>query len=515
VLSPVLDNGFVDYDDDTHVTANPQVLRGLTLDGALRALTATDTANWFPLTRLSHMADVSLYGLDPRGHHLTSLLLHAANTALLFLVLRSYTGALWRPALAAALFGLHPLHVEPVAWAAERKELLAFFFVALTLAAYRRHAARPGPARLAVVALLLALALMAKPVAVTVPVLLLLLDWWPLARLRGPSALPALARLAVEKAPLAALSAACGALTLLAQSRSGATTMTDLPFAVRASNAVVSYARYLGKTVWPDRLSFFYPHPEALWPAGTAGAALLLAAAVSLAAWRARRLQPWVGAGWLWYLAALLPMIGLVQAGWQAMADRYAYLPLVGVFVATVWAAAALAAGRGRACRAALAALSVGVLAALGLQARAQAAVWRSSATLYGHAVAIDPDNWLARQNLGSALVAAGNAAAALPHLEAAVRLRPRHANAWYNLGGARYALRDYGAAVAAFERAVSLEAGYADGWVNLGAAYFSLGRLAESAAASERALALDPGLEPAARNRDAARKLLEAMRRR
>lgn len=514
VLSPVLRNGFLDYDDDVYVTANPQVRQGLTLDTARWALTSTEAANWFPLTRLSHLADVSLHGLDPRGHHLTSLAIHAANAGLLLLVLRAFTGALWPAALAAALFGLHPLHVEPVAWIAERKEVLAVLVGFLTLDAYRRYVSRPGIGRMVPVAVLFALALAAKPVVVTLPCAMLLLDLWPLGRVRGPAPLRALGRLVAEKVPLFALAAAGSWLTLLAQAGSGATAMTTVPFAVRAANAAVSYARYLGKTLWPARLSFFYPHPESFWPAWALSGAVLLLVAGCLLAWRERRRRPWLGVGWLWFLGTLVPMLGLVQAGWQALSDRYTYLPLVGIFVAASWAAAELA-GRGRGWRVAVAAAAAALLAAASVQARAQAAVWRDPRTLYAHAVALDGENWLARQNLGSALVETGEAAAALPHLEAAVRLRPRHANAWYNLGGAHYALKRYTAALEDYKRAVALDPGFADAWANLGATYYSIGNLAESLVASERALALNPLQAAARRNRDLARKIFEATLRR
>ncbi len=514
VLSPVLANEFLDYDDDVYVTENPQVRRGLSLAGARWALTSTEAANWFPLTRLSHQADVAWHGLDPRGHHLTNLALHAANSALLFALLRALTGALWPSLFAAALFGLHPLHVEPVAWVAERKELLALLLGLLTLVAYRRYASRPGPGRLVPVALLLALALMAKPVVVTLPFVMLLLDYWPLGRLRGPGGARVLGRLVAEKLPLLALAAAASWLTLLAQGRSGATAMTAVAFPVRAVNAVVSCARYLGKTVWPARLSFFYPHPDGFWPAGAALGALALLVAVSVLAWRERRRRPWLGTGWLWYLGTLVPMLGLVQAGWQAMADRYAYLPLIGIFTAAAWAGSQLAAsGRGR--RLAVAAAGIAALAACAVLARAQAAVWHDSESLYAHAVAVDGDNWLARQNLGSRLIEAGKPAAALPHLEAAVRLRPGHAKAWYNLGGALYALGRHPEAIKVYEQTVALDPGYADAWANLGASHYALGNLGEALAASDRALALRPGHPAATRNREAAGRLFDAARRR
>jgi tetratricopeptide (TPR) repeat protein len=514
VFAQALRNQFLNYDDDVYVTGSAQVRRGLTAEGLRWALTSLDAANWFPLTRVSHMADMTLFGLDPRGHHLTSVALHAANTALLFLVLRAFTGALWAPALAAALFGVHPLHVEPVAWLSERKELVAFFFGVLTLGAYRAYAARPGAWRMAGVAALFAAALAGKAVVVTLPFVLLLLDLWPLGRVRRAAAARSLGRLALEKAPLFALAAVGCLLALRAQQRVGATVMRVAPLLARAANAAVSYARYLGKTLWPAELSFFYPYPEGSWPAWAVGGSLALLAAVSWAAWRERARRPWLGVGWLWYLGTFVPMIGLVQVGWQAMADRYTYLPLVGVFVAAACAAAELGA-RGRARAAAVAATGVLVLAALAVRSSAQVAVWRDSRSVYAHAAALDPDNWLARQNLGTVLCDAGEFDAALPHLLAAVRLRPQHANAWYNLGGAYYGRREYAAAIAAYERSVALDPHVPDAWGNLGASYLSAGQLEKSLAASEKALGVNPRHAAALQNRDTAARLLKARARR
>jgi tetratricopeptide (TPR) repeat protein len=428
-FAPVLGNGFVDFDDGDYVVRNRHVLDGLTPAGLRWALTSQDAGNWHPLTWVSHMADVQLYGLDARGHHLTSLLLHAASAALFFLLLRAATGALWPSALAAALFALHPLRVESVAWAAERKDVLAVFLWMLTSLAYLRYARRPRASRYAAVAGLFALALMAKPVVVTLPLALLLLDFWPLGRWRPGD--PArgwrqAGLLVLEKLPLLALTAAASALTLRAQVAAGA--MSDAAvntLGVRVASALLAYVRYLGKAFWPQGLSPFYPfamhrEPTAL----VAGAALALAVltALALAAWRRR---PWLAFGWLWYLGTLVPMTGIVQAGSQALADRYTYVPLAGFGVALAWGAAALV-GRRRALAAAGAVAAVAALVALAVVANRQTLHWRDSESLFRRAVALDPRNILAQINLGAALTAKGRLDEADRHYRAALAVSPR-----------------------------------------------------------------------------------------
>jgi len=492
VLRPVLDNGFVLYDDPGYLTQNPGVARGLTRAGLRWALTTDHDGNWQPLTWISHMADVTLFGLEPRGHHLTSLLLHAANTGLLFLVLSRLTGAVWTAALGAALFGLHPLHVEPAAWAAERKELLAFFFGLLTLAAYRRYAVRPGPLRLAPVVGAFALGLMAKPVLVTLPFLLLLLDYWPLGRVAARAARPRDLRcLAAEKIPLFLLSAASSAVTYRVQHRGGATAMMGLPFAVRAGNALVAYGRYLGKTFWPQDLAVFYPH-EGVPPAAAVAAALvLIVTGAAVALWQ-RETRPWLLTGWFWFLGTLVPMLGLVQVGYQSMADRYAYLPLVGLFLIPAWGLRDLVSRRPRLRWPAVAAALL-VLAALSSQSRRQSTVWKDTKTLFGHALAVIDDNWLAHQNYGALLLQERELEGAMRHLQEAVRLKPDHADTWYNIGRVYLIRGEWPAAAAAFRQASGLSPGDPDALVDLGNALFNLDRFDEAAAAYERALRLQP----------------------
>jgi hypothetical protein len=422
LLWPAGGFAFLNYDDNQYLTLNPRVTPGLTLDGAAWAFTSVGYAfNWHPLTWLSHMADVSLFGLDPRGHHLVNVLLHAANAALLFALLRALTGALWAPALVAALFAAHPLHVESVAWVSERKDLLSTLLGLATLAAYLRHLRRPGRWSLLPALAAFVLGLLAKPMLVGLPLLMLVLDFWPLGRLRGPRA-----RRLLEKLPFLALAAAAAGVTYVAQLRGGALKgLQEVGLPVRAANALVAYVWYAAKALWPAGLTIFYPYPD---PAGEGFWWRALAAALGLglvtaAALRLARRAPYVLAGWLWYVATLLPVVGLVQAGLQAVADRYTYLPLAGLFLAAAWGGAAAAPRRRRA--AALAPVACALaLAAFAGAARAQLGVWRDSVALFEHALAVTQDNFVAELNLSAALREQGRVAEADRHFQNWARIR-------------------------------------------------------------------------------------------
>jgi tetratricopeptide (TPR) repeat protein len=437
VLWPVTANDFVDYDDDVYVTRNPFVHGGLTPDGIVWALTATESANWHPLTWLSHMADVSVFRLDPWGHHLTSLLLHAAAAVLLFVVLRGMTGALWRSALAAALFAVHPLHVESVAWVAERKDVLSGFFFMLVLGAYLAYIRRPGPGRYALTALALGLGLMAKPMLVTVPPLLLLLDWWPLGRLgtRSGGAVP-VRRILLEKVPLLAMAAASAIVTYIVQNEGGAVrSMTAYSAAVRLANALESILMYLGKTVWPTGLAVFYPHPGVVPPFPSLTLAVFALVAGTLAILAARGRRPHLAAGWAWYLVMLPPVIGFVQIGEQARADRYTYLPLIGLFVALAWSMPDPARSRKRAAMAVVAALAAVVV--LSVAARVQIGFWRDGETLFRRDLAVVGESYVALDNLAAILRARGKTREALLHSSRAFQLRHGTARQHFDLGTA------------------------------------------------------------------------------
>ena len=498
---PALANRFVDYDDQVYVTANQVVRQGLTPAGLAWAFRSTEHLNWFPLTWVSHMLDVQLYGLAPAGHHLTSLLLHAASVVLLFAVLRAATGALWRSALVAGLFALHPLRVESVAWVAERKDVLAGLFWMLTLAAYLRYARRPGALRYALVAAGLALGLMAKPLVVTLPAVLLLLDFWPLGRWRparppAPGA-TAPARLLLEKTPLFALSAAAAAVALWAQRAGGAISaapVNTLPF--RLGNATLSYVRYLGKAVLPLDLSPSYPlalhHPQPGWVAAAA-LALAAATAVALRLWRRR---PAALVGWLWYLGTLAPMIGVVQVGNQAFADRYTYIPLIGIALLAAWAAADLPARL----RPAAAGGALALLALLGAQTAAQARHWRDTVSLFRQAQRVEPADVAAQVNLGHALTARGDLAGANEAFLAALRLSPRLRDVNLRIGANLVQLGRTEEALGRFVAEIDVSPGNAEAHSRAGAILVETGRAAAAERYFREAVRLSPGMADAQR---------------
>jgi tetratricopeptide (TPR) repeat protein len=427
-FSPAILGEYV-FDDLQYIVGNTHVTSGLNLAGLRWALTSTYASNWHPLTWLSHQADSQLFGPSPLGPHVVNILLHAANASLLFLFLRAATGAFWRSACVAALFALHPLRVETVAWVSQRKDLLATLFWLLALGAYVRYARRPAVKHLILVAGLFLLALLAKPMAVTLPAQLLLLDAWPLGRLRIGFGLPggevrrSWARALAEKSPLFLLAAASAAVTYFAQLAGGSVVdLQRLPFLVRFSNAVLSYPRYLAKAAWPAELAVYYPHPEASELLSFAAAAALVA--FSFCALRAYRTRPFLAVGWLWFLGTLVPVLGLVQVGGQAMADRYTYVPLVGVFVAATWLAWQAASQRPRLARTTVSA-AILILLVLAPLTFLQARIWRDNITLFRHAVAVTKADWVMEENLGVVLFWSGRHQEALEHLRRAVALEP------------------------------------------------------------------------------------------
>jgi protein O-mannosyl-transferase len=439
---PALHNGFVNYDDPEYVTRNAHVLRGLDWQSLKWAFgTQRTVANWHPLTWLSHMADVQVFGLTPWGHHLINILLMAADTVLLFLFLAGATAKLWRSAAVAVLFAVHPLNVEPVAWIAERKQVLCLCFLFLALIAYTRYAKRPGVVRYTIVALCFSLALMAKVVAVVLPFALLLLDYWPLERFSRrvgdltQNFWSSLLLLTKEKIPLFLMTGLATWINLRAQRSEGAVAVA-MPFAWRLQNAVYAYAWYLWKMIWPTRLAVFYPHPQnhlALWQVAAAAIVFL---ALSALVWRHRE-QKYLTVGWLWYLGTAFPTIGLIQAGRQGMADRYVQLPLIGIFIAIVWfvAGAFTREQEHKVSPAIAAAAFAAILLVFALGTRRQIAYWHDSETLFTHALQVTTHNGTAENNLGVALMEKGDMAGAFPHLLAAVQYSPDLGNAHYNFG--------------------------------------------------------------------------------
>ena len=403
VFGQTLHFEFVNFDDDTYVYENPEVSQGLTFKGIIWAFTRFHSFNWHPLTWLSHMLDCQLYGSNPGGHHLTNILLHAVAAILLFLVLRQMTGALWRSAFVAAVFAVHPLHVESVAWVSERKDVLSGVFFMLTIGTYVRYARQPwSPAHYGLVALLFALGLMCKPMLVTLPILMLLLDYWPLNRFSNFTP-QVFFRLVAEKIPLFALAAVSCAVTIFAQT-DAIKSFDQISLPLRVGNALVSYAIYLKQMFWPSNLAVLYPFPshgEVIWKMILASIVLF---SISASVFVLRKTRPYLLVGWLWYLVMLVPVIGIFQVGTQAHADRYTYLPQIGLYLLLTWTAVDLCAGW-RFRRVVLGGSSTVILVALIFCARAQASYWQNSESLWTHALACTSDNFIAHNNLGTALL--------------------------------------------------------------------------------------------------------------
>ena len=427
---PTLQNGFVNYDDPAYVTANFHVQQGVTWRSLTWAFRSTAEANWHPVTWISHMLDIRLFGLQPAGHHAQSVLWHAVNVVLLFLLLTKASGLVGRSAMVAGLFAAHPLNVESVAWVAERKTVLSGFFLLLALGAYGWYVKQPRVIRYVLVLLFFALGLMAKPMVITLPFALLLLDFWPLERFPATP----LSKLALEKLPLLALSVASAAITVYAQRAGGAVGAVELlPLSMRLKNAIYSYLVYMDKALWPSGLAVFYPHPEgslALWRVLLAAAVL---AAITAVFWHFRD-RRYLLVGWFWFLGTLMPMIGIVQVGRQAWADRYAYMPLWGLFVIAVWILAEAAALISLS-RVAQVVIASAVLLGYAAATHLQIGYWRNSYSLFAHAIEVTAPNGIAEGNLGSALMERRRPDLALPHVERATELMPTLATAHYNLG--------------------------------------------------------------------------------
>jgi hypothetical protein len=435
---PVSSHPFVNYDDNVYVTDNAQVKSGLNWDTVQWAFTTSEAGNWHPVTWLSHAFDYQLFQSDPAGHHNTNLLLHVLNVLLLFWVMRQATGFTGRSWMVAALFALHPINVESVAWISERKNLLSMLFFLLALGAYRWYVSEPRTSRYAVVAAFFALGLMAKPQVITLPFVLLLWDYWPLRRMAiaghpptfdtpDDGALPqrSFSWLIGEKLPLVALCGASVFITMEAQQAAGAmhTVKNSFPLSIRLGNAIVCYARYLGKAFWPSRLALIYPHPGASLKTWEVLAALVLLLAVTALVLRERR-RRYLLVGWFWFLGTMVPMIGLVQVGEQAMADRYAYLPFIGLFTMVCWGVADWA-GQRKVSAAVLAGASVVVLVALSVVAYRQLGYWRDNVILWTHIIEVTPPNYIAQDDLGGALLNTGQLEEAMKHFHAAAEIYP------------------------------------------------------------------------------------------
>jgi tetratricopeptide (TPR) repeat protein len=501
---------FVNYDDHEYVTENAHVRSGLTSTSVFWALTSLDSHNWHPLTWLSLELDYTLYGLNPAGFHVTNVALHLANTLLLFWVLRRITGETARSAAVAALFALHPLHVESVAWVSERKDVLSTLFWLLTTLVYVRYVARPSLGRYSIVVASFVLGLSAKAMLMTLPCVLLLLDFWPLGRLsaergteyedrnkpahpRSPLRVPrsALTRLFLEKIPLFAVSFLCGLVAIAAQSKQGAIVpLVEFPVSDRVANALVAYVAYVGKAVWPSRLAVFYPYARHGLAVAIAAAAVLLAISL-LVDWRRSR-QPYLAVGWLWYVVTLAPVIGLVQVGEQALADRYTYVPLIGLLIAVVWGVADLTAHFGTS-RWLVATLAAVAFIALGTTTWTQLGYWRDSVQLWRHAIEVGGENHVACTGLGVALRQHGLTDEALQWLEKAAALAPAYAPARDNLGLVLFRLGRFAESRIEYEALLRIEPGYARAHRMLAAVFKAEGNLEDAAAEGRTAVRIDP----------------------
>jgi tetratricopeptide (TPR) repeat protein len=493
----VRNSEFINLDDDLYVTDNPHVQEGLTSKGALWAFTKIYAGHWHPMTWLSHMLDVNLWGLNPGGYHMINLLFHVGNTVFLFLLLLRMTGAPWRSGLVGALFALHPLHVESVAWVAERKDVLSAFFWILAMWAYVRYVERPGLNRYLLVALCFVLALMSKPMAVTLPFVLLLLDYWPLGRLKSEKLMnccqrKALLRLILEKAPFFLLAAGFCLFTIFSHLSGGAVASFDkLPLEIRIGNALVSYITYISKMIWPVRLAVLYPHPINLQIWKVVAATLLLMI-ITLLVILVRRKHPYAVVGWLWYLGTLVPVIGLVQAGPQAMADRFTYMPLTGLFIMVAYGAPDILAGW-RHKRVTLVASGGLLLSIYTVVTVFQVERWQNSVSLFTHTLQVSANNYIIHNNLGVTLMRQGKDQEAAVHFLKALEINPKYADAHYNLGAMLARQGKNQEATAHFLEVLRIKPSRAEAHNNLGVILAKQGRTQEAMAHFTQALRTNP----------------------
>jgi protein O-mannosyl-transferase len=539
LYNPVSRHPFLNYDDGRYLDDNAHVKNGLSWASAAWAFTSLEESNWHPITWLSHMLDCQIFHMNPAGHHYANAAWHAINVALLFWVLYSATGFFWRSFVVACLFAVHPINVESVAWIAERKNLLSLFFFLLTLAAYQWYAHRPRVSRYLAVALLFTLGLMSKPQVITLPVVLLLWDYWPLQRvLREPEescqqneqSIPRKSWrwLFAEKLPLLALCVPSAVLTLRAQTAAGAvTSFHRYPLPIRAANAVVSYAKYLGKALWPSNLAVMYPYQPATLTKLQISLSACLLIVITGGVFLARK--RYLIVGWLWFLGTLVPMIGLVQVGVQAMADRYAYLPFIGLFIAVCWGVADLAQDSSIS-RNWLAAPAAVTVFAFALLSHHQLGYWSSNLELWKHTAAVTSNNYVAEDGIGNSLLEQGELEQAMPHFQAAALIHPAdplsasnlafykmnhgdlagalaeykkvtemtvdersRAMAFFNMGFIYQQLRNFSAARDSFQSGLRIRPRNVRGWVGLGAASQRAGDLDGAMRAYSQAVALQP----------------------
>ena len=491
---------FINYDDPDYFTANPHVLSGLNGANVLWAFTTGFASNWHPLTWLSLMLDAQISGKNPFLPHLTNLIFHALDAALLFLLLRKLTGALWRSALVAAMFALHPLHVESVAWVSERKDVLSTFFALLALLSYARYAKENHRRSFGFALVFFALSLMAKPMLVTMPFVLLLLDWWPLGRLSWSGDKSNLKRLFLEKIPFIVLSVISSVITFFVQQKGGAvSTLTGFSLSERIENAFVAYAQYLYKTIWPARLANPYPHPG-YWDLSLVIFSILLVFCLSVLAFLSARRFPYVFTGWFWFVGTLVPVIGLVQVGIQSMADRYTYFPLIGVFIVFTWGAAEFCV-KWRMPRPAVVFLAAIILFAAGVQTRSQIAYWQNSGTLFRHALTVTQNNYIAWNDLGTYLSSQRQVLEAMDCFQKSLEINPGNADTLYNLGNVFTKLGNMDEAISNYRHTLEIDPNRADALANLGFALAAKKQFDEAISCFEQALRLNPDFADAHNN--------------
>ncbi len=501
VFSQTLRYDFVNYDDPHYVYQNTRITSGINFANVAWAFSHIHSENWHPLTTITHMLDCQLHGLNAGWHHFTNVLLHCLAVVLLFVALERMTGALWRSAFVSAVFAVHPLHVESVAWIAERKDVLSAVFFMVTLLAYFHYTRSPSIGRYLIVAIVFALGLMSKPMLVTLPFVLLLLDYWPLGRFdahRSNTGRQVL-QLVMEKIPLIALSAVSSLITFLAQR--GAIGWTEqLPMSERITNAFVAYVIYIRQMFWPTELAVFYPHPENRLPIWEVSLALIILVGIMAAAFVLRKRAPYLVTGWLWYLGMLVPVIGLLQVGWQGHADRYTYLPQIGLYIAVTWALTDLIRSW-RFQRTALSAAALIVIGVLSWRGWLQTSYWRDSETLFTHALAVTSNNDVALNNLGIIFLDKGQLDDAISKLQAAIDLRPENAPAHDNLAKALLKKGQVAEAMVHYRKFLELEPANVEARNTLGTALIQQGHIREAIDQWQEVLALQPENGNAASN--------------
>ncbi len=499
---------FVNLDDNIYVTENTHIQSGLTVRNITWAFKTTYANFWHPLTLISHMLDCQLFGLNPGMHHFSALLLHILSTLLLFAVFNRMTGKQLQSAVVAILFAVHPLHVESVAWISERKDLLSTLFWLLTMYAYARYVEFPKTGRYFTVLLFYVMGLMAKPMLVTLPCVLLLMDFWPLNRFRfnvadkkkeQPTIIPPLRGLIFEKIPFFVIAFLFSIICIFAQGEA-VQSLDNIPLSLRLSNVFISYSQYLSKTIWPSHLAVFYPYPKSYPVWQVAGSVLLLASLSTIMICKVKK-YPYMTVGWLWFIGTLFPVSGIVQVGSHAMADRYTYVPLIGLFIIVAWGARDLFIEKYHFKKKLIGGISCILLSALMICAFIQVNHWRNSVSLFSHALKVTDDNWLAYNNLGFTLSQVGKTNEAIKNYLLAIEIKPNHYKAYNNLGAVLLKQGKQNKAIEYFTKALSLKADYAKAHNNLGVAIASLGRIKEAIEQFQKAIELNPDYAEAYNN--------------